>query len=217
MGISENAIAACQVVRAPASDSRAQALIRLFEQLAREEGWQPGGELRSYLARSTYFAAYASQGTGSAELIGGLQLVGADSSGSSAVLPCQKVWPEIDVLGTATPGRIGHVTMLALAKPWRGATDGNGVPLFWHLGVELWRHCAVLGIETLWLEATPRTLSCYRRLGWPLVVRGPLRQHWGEDCYLTSLDLVTVTKSVSAKATRSQGYRRILGLARGAD
>ena len=37
--------------------------------------------------------------------------------------------------------------------------------------------------------ATPRTLRCYQRLGWPLVIRGELREHWGEPCYLCSLSV----------------------------
>jgi ribosomal protein S18 acetylase RimI-like enzyme len=190
----------------------AEPLLCLFEELARAEGWQPGGELRAYVPRSVYFALYV-QTDGGEELAGGLQLVRPDAAHSEVVLPCQKVWPEQHVSGDVEREKIAHVAMLALRPAYRGAVGEGDIPLFWDLGVALWRFCTEEGIQTLWLEVTPRTLSCYRRLGWPLVVRGPLRKHWGEDCFLTTLDVEEVGESVKSKAAFSPAYQRILARA----
>lgn len=48
----------------------------------------------------------------------------------------------------------------------------------------------------IWLEATPAKLKVYRRLGWPLCVRGDLREHWGEPCALCSLDVAEAEAGV---------------------
>lgn len=191
------------------NENEVDALVTLFARIAVEEGWQPGGELTAYRHRSAYFCLHDS-----GLLVGGLQVVLPDEAGT---LPCQKVWPEQEFTGKVG---VAHVAMLALAQPARGKQDEVNGPspfLFWLLCVEMWRWCRENNIGELWLEATPRTLRCYQRLGWPLMVCGPLREHWGEPCYLTVLDIDAVTKSVAAKAARSQAYRHILGLAHAAD
>lgn len=179
------------------------ALVSLFARIADEEGWQPSGELGAYRHRSVYFGLYDGS-----EPVGGLQVVLPDGSGT---LPCLRVWPEHDFTGRSD---VAHVAMLAVVQPVRGKQNAGPSPfLFWLLCVEMWRWCRTRGIAELWLEATPRTLGCYRRMGWPLAVRGPLREHWGEPCYLVSLNMEAVTQSVTAKARRSSTYRRILALA----
>jgi hypothetical protein len=174
-----------------------EALVRLFEAVAREEGWQPGDGLRASADRSLYFAL-RSDGT----LTGGLQLVSPDAAGR---LPCQELWPELQI---GERGGVAHVAILALRKEFRGSGG-----LFWRLTVELWRHCRAARISELFLEVTPRVLPLYRRLGWPLALRGPLRTHWGEDCYLCSLGVREVADALAAKAARSETYRRILARA----
>ena len=181
------------------------ALIAIFAGIAEQEGWQPGGELVAYRERSLYFGLYH-QG----ELVGGLQLVKTDEL---RALPCQKVWPELEFAGRSD---VAHVAMLAVAQTVRGKQgedDGPSPFLFWLLCIAMWRWCQDNGINELWLEATPRTLGCYRRLGWPLMLRGALREHWGEPCYLVSLDLHTVAQNVAEKAACSRAYRHILALA----
>lgn len=190
-------------------------LVTLFTSVAAAEGWRPGGELRAHIAGSVYFGLYAAQpaedfepaGTPPDTLIGGLQLVLPDGSGG---LPCRAVWPE--VLPEA-PGGTAHAAVLALAPGWRGVVDRDGVPAFWHLGVALWRYCVEHGVRELWLEATPRALRCYRRLGWPLVVRGELREHWGEPCFLCSMTVREVAGALAERAVRSPAYARLLALA----
>lgn len=174
-----------------------EAVVRLFEEVAAAEGWQPEGALRQWLDRSVYFALER-QGQG----IGGLQLVLPDGVGK---LPCQVLWPELPA-GPAS-GR-AHVAILALSEPFRG--QGS---LFWTLGVELWRYCVGEGIATLFIEVTPRVLPLYRRLGWPLQIEGELRRHWGEECYLCTLGIPEVAAALLRRAEQSPFYRQIVAQA----
>lgn len=189
--------------------SDAMPLVDLFEQIAREEGWHPGGELRAHISRSVYFylrLGHDSPPDGSLEpeFIGALQLVLASATGS---IPSAGVWPEVDF--TARHRRIAHVAVLALRKEWRGRKDA--FMLFWLLAVAMWRYCVREGIEELWLEATPRVLATYQRLGFPLTVRGELREHWGEPCFLASMTVREVAGALAEKAFRgSSSYRSIL-------
>lgn len=190
-----------------APSEEVDALVRLFEQIASEEGWKPGSGIRDYQNRSVYFALNDSLDGG---VIGGLQLICADGEGK---LPCHRIWPEFAVNDL---GRTAHVIMLAVGKEWRRKNGGRrggasfGASGFWVLTGALWRYCMENGITDLWLEATPTMLRCYRLLGWPLQVRGPLRRHWGEDCYLCSLSLRETAGALVEKALRSRTYRRII-------
>jgi hypothetical protein len=189
------------VARRAASAGEAGDLVRLFERIAAEEKWQPGDQLLAHVGRSTYFGLWA-QGEGRDEkrLVGGMQLVRPDAEGR---LPCCGVWPDLDFVGRKD---IAHIAVLAVVPEWRGKFGG----LFWLLAAEMWRHCVLTGIKELWLEATPRTLRCYRRLGWPLQVRGELRLHWGEPCYVCSLDVCQVAGELARRAVRSPAYRSVL-------
>lgn len=197
-------------LNAAAAPAEVNDVISLFEAIAGEEGWQPGNELRAHIHRSTYFAL----STVYKELIGGLQLVHPDAAGS---LPCESVWPEMDYGGRCD---IAHVAVLAVKKEWRsrGNTDRKDVGslpgLFWLLCVAMWQHCVEQDIGELWLEATPRTLACYRRIGFPLVIRGPLRPHWNELCYICCLDVQEVAETIAAKAGHSSAYQHILAVTR---
>ena len=185
-----------QVVRLVGPEE-AEPLVRLLEGVAEEEGWRPEGALRLWTDRSAFFALESG-----GRLAGGLQLVRANPQGA---LPCQAFWPEV---AAGPPGRSAHVAVLALDPAFRGRSD-----LFWPLAVEMWRYCVGEGISTLFLEVTPRVLPIYRRLGWPLEVRGELRPHWGEDCYLCSLDIPDVASALLKRAGRSPYYRQVVAQA----
>lgn len=171
------------------------ALVRLFEGVAAQEDWQPEGALQLWLDRSVYFALEVE-----GQLAGGLQLVLPDPR---EPLPCQTLWPEVD-----TSGRCAHVAILALEQAFRGRGT-----LFWRLVIEMWRYCVGVGIHNLVLEVTPRVLPLYRRLGWPLEIRGELRQHWGEDCYLCRLGIPDVAEALLQRAPDSAYYRQIIAQA----
>ncbi len=172
-------------------------LIALFEGIAAAEGWQPGGTLRRYQERSIYLAALLD-----GEMQGGTQLV---LPSLAEGLPGQEVWPEVDQTGA---GPSAHVVVLALLPQARGH-----ISLFGRLCVELWRMCRSLGVQTLWLEATPATLRVYRRLGWPLEVVGELRMHWGEECCLCRMGVEAVSQALRQKAVRSAACREWVQLA----
>jgi GNAT superfamily N-acetyltransferase len=174
----------------------AEALVCLFEQIARAESWQPGGALRRWPNRSVYFALEVA-----GQLAGGLQLVLPDPFGA---LPCQAIWPEVP----AGSSRSAHVAILALDEAFRG----RGI-LFWHLVIEMWRYCVGVGIATLYLEVTPRVLPLYHRLGWPLELQGELRIHWGEPCFLTALGIPEVAEALLRRAEHSPYYREIIAQA----
>ncbi len=174
-----------------------ETLVHLFEEVANSEGWQPEGALRLHQKRSVYLAMLV-QG----ELAGGLQLV-LTSAGNT--LPYQTLWQEVTI---GTSRRCAHVLVLALAERFRGRSF-----LFWPLVIEMWRFCVGAGIAILFLEVTPRVLPLYRRLGWPLVIQGALRRHWGEECFLCTLGINEVAQALLQRAERSDSYRRILAQA----
>ena len=174
-----------------------ETLVRLFEDVAQKEGWQPGGALRLWTLRSVYFAIEV-QG----EIAGGLQLVLPDAS---RTLPCQAVWPEVAIHPMSC---CAHVAILALAEEFRGQPL-----LFWRLAAEMWRYCVEESIATLYIEVTPRVLPLYRRLGWPLKLRGEVRLHWGEDCSLCSLGIPEVAEAILRRSERSTYYRHIVAQA----
>jgi len=169
-----------------------EALIRLFEQVAAEEGWSAGGQLRAFLQNAVYFSLYVG-GT----LAGGLQLVRPSTSGK---LPGHAVWPE---LPDPDP-QSAHIVILALKREYRGCPER-----FWLLCAEMWRYCFRQRITHLYLEVTPATLKVYRRLGWPLEVIGEPRVHWGEDCVPARFDLCAAAGEVVRRAESSPLYRRI--------
>ena len=172
-------------------------LVRLLEVIADAEEWQPDGALRRWRERSVYLGLQAS-----GRLAGGLQLVRPDDEGT---LPYQTIWPEVLV---GSPDRWAHAAVLALDEEVRGQSL-----LFWRLVVEMWRHCVGQGIATLTLEVTPRVLPIYRRLGWPLEIKGELRMHWGENCYLCSMGVPEVAEALLRRAETSAYYREIISQA----
>ncbi len=165
-------------------------LIGLLEGLARDLGWQPGGQLRADREAAFHLAARVDSLT-----VGGLQVV----LGGQA-LPFRQVWPDV-----AAPEAAAHVTILALHPEWRGRAG-----LMWPLCVALWRVCKESGVQALLLEATPPTLKVYRRLGFPLEVIGELRMHWGEECHLCRMEMAEVEAVLRGKAERSPAYRKII-------
>lgn len=169
-------------------------LLLFFEQIAQEQDWRPGDQLRAYQDRSVYFALHRD-----GRLIGGLQLV---PGRVGEKLPCQSVWPELELAGRDD---IANIALLALDKPVRGKNR-----LFWLLCVEMWRYCRAKGITTLWMEVTPANLRCYHRLGWPLHVAGPLRSHWGENCFPCCMNVREVEEAVVQKARLSSAYQAIV-------
>jgi hypothetical protein len=192
------------------SPEESEPIIALFEGIAEVEGWQPGGELRANIARSCFFGLWASDAqehilgpsteSGVSCVIAGLQIVRPDSAGA---IPSQRVWPELSL---PAPELSAHIAMLAVAKQWRGKSGG----LFWLLTAAMWKHCVQSGIRNLYLEATPRTLRCYQRFGWPIQVIGPLREHWGEPCYPCHLSVREVAGALAERAVHSASYKSIL-------
>ena len=172
-------------------------LVRLFDQVAKEQGWRPGDQLQAYGDHSRYFGLRVGE-----EYVGGLQLVLGNRAGK---LPCRSVWPELPLAGRED---IADIALLALKGEWRGR-GGGSLSLFWLLCIEMWRYCASAGIRELWAEVTPTNLRVYRRLGWPLTVAGPLRPHWGEDCYPCRMGVQELAESMAQKAQRSETYRSI--------
>ena len=172
------------------------ALRRFFVEIAAEQGWQPGDQLHVYHVCSVYFALQFGQ-----EMIGGLQLVPARTA---AMLPCLSVWPELNLLGQPD---VADIALLALRHEYRGQQQ-----LFWLLCIEMWRYCKAESILQLWVEVTPANLRLYRRLGWPLKIAGPLRPHWGEDCYPCWMTIEEINAEMARRAERSQIYRTIYKL-----
>ena len=172
-----------------------ETLVQLFEGVAAQENWQPDGALRRWQHRSVYFGLESD-----GRFVGGLQLVLPDTAGT---LPCQTVWPDVTLTGL--PRRSAHIAMLALAAGQRGDPL-----LFWRIVVEAWRYCVAEGITTLMIEVTPRVLTLYRRLGWPLVIVGDRRIHWGEDCFLCSLNVAEVAASLLGRSFRARYARQVV-------
>lgn len=169
-------------------------LLLLFERIAREQGWQPGEQLRAYSSHSVYFALKVE-----GQVCGGLHLV---LGGNGTALPCLSVWPELELGGRAD---VADIALLALEPSFRGMQA-----LFWPLCVEMWRCCRSRGITQLRAEVTPANLRRYRRLGWPLRAAGPLRLHWNELCYPCCMSVQDVADAIAAKARTSTHYRHIL-------
>ncbi len=172
-------------------------LLALFENVAADEGWQPGTALRSYLGAAHHLAAHEA-GT----LVGGVQVVLPDGDGA---LPYETLWPEISVL---RPCHTAHITVLAFREPYRGHPA-----LFWSVCAELWRYLVGENMEAVLLEATPAMQRRYCRIGFPLEIVGELRPHWGEDCYLCRMDLRTVAGAMLMQAGKSPIYRTLVGKA----
>lgn len=185
----------------PDGSARLDDLVSLFEAVALAEGWQPGNALTLWQSRSVYFALEMQE-----ELAGGLQLI---LPGMASPLPCFDLWPEAYAdVGAAVCKRSAHICVLALAEGYRG----QGL-LFWRLAIEMWRYCVGHGITHVFIEVTPRVMPLYQRLGWPLVVRGELRTHWGEPCYLCSLGIPEVAEAILRRAEHSDYYRQIIAQA----
>lgn len=180
----------------------AEAVVALFERVAAEEGWEPGGELRLHIERSAFFSLHDDNQL-KRPISGGLQLVLQDGDGR---LPCCRVWPEIQI---SKETKSAHIAVMAVAQESRGSGSGV-IPAFWLLTVEMWRYCVLAGIGEVWIEATPRVLALYRRLGFSLTIRGELRVHWGEECYPASMTAREVAGALAVKAVKSRTYRAIL-------
>ena len=174
-----------------------EALLRLFEQVAVEQGWQSGNQLRAYSEQSIYFAV-----TINGDLVGGVQLVVGSTNG---LLPCLTVWPELGLSGRTN---VTDLALIAFLSEYRGKCA-----LFWRVLVEVWRYCHQQGINELWMEITPRILKLYRKLGWPLEVMGPLRHHWGEECYPCMVDVQELEDLFIGKARQSSFYQELLAQA----
>ena len=175
-----------------------EAVIRLFEAIASDEGWSSEGGLRNWINRSVYFGVRSAIADGT--IIGGLQLVLPEQAVDT--MPSDTVWPEL--AGNVCRDTTAHIAVMAIDKEWRG----KFVTMFWRLEVLLWRYCVFAGIRELTLEATPRTLRCYQRFGWPMVIQGELREHWGEPCYPCS---VTVREVGGAIAEKGGSVCKVLG------
>ena len=97
-----------------------------FERIARQEGWQPGGQLRAHGNASIYFAAYVD-----GELAGGMQVV---LPAPGEPFPFHGVWPEV----REASSRILHVAVLAVQPERRGHLRLFW-PLLWSCGASAWR------------------------------------------------------------------------------
>jgi hypothetical protein len=167
-------------------------LLTLFADIARQEGWQPGDALTAAHDNAVHFALL-NHGV----MVGGLQIVMPSPSG---LLPFRSVWPDV-----ALPCTTAHVTIIGIQTAYRGRIE-----LFWMLCQAMWCFCADQRITTVVLEATPRMVTLYRRIGLPLQIVGDLRTHWGEPCHLTSVDIVMVAGSVVMRARHSDLFRRLV-------
>jgi hypothetical protein len=167
------------------------ALLVLFAGIAQEEGWLPGDALSAVPDRAVHFALLDGD-----DLIGGLQIVVPAADG---LLPCHSVWPDV-----ALPAATAHVAIIGVQAAHRGRIE-----LFWMLCQAMWCFCADHRITAVVLEATPKMVTLYRRIGLPLQVVGELRMHWGEPCHLTSVDIVAVAGSVVMRARHSDLFRLI--------
>jgi hypothetical protein len=178
------------------SQKEIEGLLTVFEDIAHEQNWRTGDQLRVYRSRAVHFAIETEE-----KLTGGLQLVLGDVDGS---LPCAAVWPELRIDGTNS----AEIALLALRREHRGANR-----LFWPLCVEVWRYCCQRAISELWAEATPQNLRVYHRFGWPFAVMGPLRSHWGEDCYPCRISIVEAEAAFRQAAQKSPWRQELLGQA----
>jgi hypothetical protein len=178
-------------------------LVELFAAIAHEQGWQPAGALQRHLSRSVYFGLQ--EALPSATLVGGLQLV---LPGPGGHLPCYEVWPEAGPPQSTGSTRLAHIAMLGILEEHRGDSLA-----FWRLAVEMWRYCVEQRLSTLLIEVTPRVLPLYRRLGWPLQILEQPRMHWGEECYLCTLEIAEVAQVLLQRMPTSVQYGAIVGQA----
>lgn len=168
-------------------------LLKLFAFVAEEKGWQPGDDLLKYREQSVYFGVEQAE-----KLLGGLQLEFPNTEGSFS---CHSVWPEVTIV---TANRTAHVAILALNSACRG--QGS----FWPLVTEMWRYAVGKGIDELLIECSPANLRIYRRLGWPLEIRGDRRMHWGSsETYLCSLSVRGVADAMLSRL-QVPAYRRVV-------
>lgn len=169
-------------------------VIALFERVSSEQCWQPGDQLRAYPSSSKYFILTVGD-----VLAGALQMV---VGGTTEGLPCLAVWPELDLQDQS---EVADIALLALHEGYRGQRK-----LFWLLCVEAWRYCVRHYICEIWVEATPRKIEIYQRLGWPLQVEGPLRSQWGEYCHPCRMTIEAFGEIMQTRAQRSHLYRQIV-------
>jgi hypothetical protein len=203
-GASDGPVCATPYIRLlrPA-DIEATALRALFRGIADEQGWQSGDDL-SFPSRYDPFTVYFGLYVGDS-LVGGLHVVRGNSSD---LLPTRSVWPEIGFAGRTG---VADVFLLALTPAVRARQPAANYPLFWSLGIALWQWCQREGIHELCGIATPRSAALYRRLGWPLSIIGPERNHWGEPCVPFLLSVSAVHAEIARRqAQGSQRYHDIL-------
>ncbi|BCM94489.1 hypothetical protein IAD21_06396 (plasmid) [Abditibacteriota bacterium] len=199
----QEAESAASVVRLT-NAAEVRELVAVFAAIAAEQGWEPGGALEQYTQRSVYFALRG--GAWGTHLLGGLQLLLPEESGT---LPCHILWPTAPLYPSRNgKPRCAHLAMLGLL----GEARGHRLH-FWHLGIEMWRFCIAVGITTLFIEVTPRVLPLYQYLGWPLTICGDTLLHWGEECYLCTMELPDVAQTLLRRAQNSRHYHRIIAQA----
>jgi hypothetical protein len=186
----ENACATrCDTKRAGSAEI--DNLSAIFDEIALEQGWNPGDDLLRYSHRSIYFPTNCA-----GSLAGGLQLVLPDETGT---WPFHAVWPEID-LGCRSD--VAHVAVWAVLAAFRGNATLHLLPL-----VDMWRYAVRSGITELRMEASPAKCAAYRRMGLPIEIDGPLRCHWGEPVLPCAISVEAVEKSFNVMAERSERYR----------
>jgi len=168
-------------------------MLCLFEKIAGEKSWLPENELRAYPKNSVWFALYLDN-----KLAGALHLVLGNSDEG---LPCMTVWPELDLRGR---DNVGNIALIAFDKKHRGYN------LFWLVCVEMWRFCVRRNIVELWVEATTTNIGIYRKLGWPLEIKGELRKHWGEACYPCRMLVSEIEQIALGRARNSLRYKKII-------
>ncbi|HEY3329250.1 MAG TPA: hypothetical protein VGK19_04460 [Capsulimonadaceae bacterium] len=178
----------------PGASSGVEPLIAVFEQIAKQEKWLPGDQLRAHAGRSAYFAIEVEH-----SVRGGIQLELDDGSGFWSF---QYVWPQSKPICDA---KTAHIAVLALVPEVRGRQR-----LFWMPCLEMWRYCRKHGLKDLWLEATPSILAVYRRIGWPLEIVGDIATHWGEECYLCRMGVDEVEAALVRRAEHSRMYSELV-------
>jgi hypothetical protein len=173
---------------------RIEQLSRVFDAVSREQDWVPEDQPTENGHASIYFAAI-SDGV----IIGGIRLV---CGNSTETLPCMAVWPELPL---AARDDVAELTVLALLRAHRGNRN-----LIWQLAAKMWQYCVAQEIKEIWAEITPANLRIYRRIGWPFEVAGPLRLHWGEECYPCRAYVQQGFQAVVERAKKSPFFRNLL-------
>lgn len=172
-------------------------LLKLFELVAAEEGWQPGDALQTPPENARHLALYQS-----GVLCGGVQLV-LPNPGRAMLY--HRVWPELELTEARTTA---HITILALLRSARGHPM-----LLWSLCAEIWSLLVAEGMTDVVLEATPGMFARYCRLGFPLQEVGALRPHWGEECVLLKMALREVAGAMLMRARHSRVYHPLIARA----